>query len=43
MTVAEGVARQASSQGIGSIGGNVAKTLIERATAENHREGSRAA
>jgi hypothetical protein len=43
ITVAEGVARQASSQGIGSVGGNVARTLIERATAENHHEGTRAA
>lgn len=33
---------QASSQGIGSVGGNMARTLIERATAEN-REGTRAA
>jgi hypothetical protein len=43
MTVAEGVARQASSQGIGSIGGNVARTLLERATSENNRQSARAA
>ncbi len=43
ITVAEGVARQASSQGVGSIGGNVARTLIERVTADANGESPRAA
>lgn len=43
ITIAEGAASQASSHGIGAMGGNMARTLISRATAENNRESSRAA
>lgn len=43
ITVAESTARQVSSQGAGGIGGNVARTLIDRVTNDTRREGSRAA
>lgn len=42
MNFAESAARQASSGGIGSIGGNVARTLLDRATEPRH-EGAHAA
>jgi hypothetical protein len=43
ITVAESTARQVSSRGAGGIGGNVARTLIDRVTNDTRREGSRAA
>jgi hypothetical protein len=44
MTIAESTARQASSgRGMGGIGGSVARTLIERVTADSRRETRRAA
>jgi hypothetical protein len=43
ITIAESTARQASSQGVGGIGGSVARTLIDRVTHDTHREGPRAA
>jgi hypothetical protein len=42
MNFAESAARQASSGGLGSIGGNVARTLLDRVTEPRH-EGAHAA
>ena len=38
ITIAESAARQASSHGAGRIGGSVARTLIDRVTADTRRE-----
>jgi hypothetical protein len=43
ITLAESAARQASSEGVGGIGGSVARTLIDRVTADTNGERPRAA